>query len=100
VVSNGDGYEKADNFGEEYVAAVERDFKHQTRQPEDHFDKLLEVTCPNHSYLVKHKLEDYTMMKNFMTLGAFSKGRKPGGEGPNWERCGTHSRGNEGHDNL
>jgi hypothetical protein len=38
------------------------------------------VTCLHHSYPVKHKLKDCTMMKNFMTLGAFSKSRKPGGD--------------------
>jgi hypothetical protein len=53
--------------------------------PKDHFKKLLEVTCPHHSYSIKHNLKDYTMMKNFMTLGALFKGRKlgegPGGKG-------------------
>jgi hypothetical protein len=29
---------------------------------------------------MKHKLKDCTMMKNFLTLGAFSKGRKPNGD--------------------
>jgi hypothetical protein len=36
-------------------------------------------------YPVKHKLKDCTMMKNFMTLGALSMGKKPeedpGGKG-------------------
>jgi hypothetical protein len=48
--------------------------------PKDHFKKLLKVTCPYHSYPIKHMLKDCTMMKNFMMSGAFSKGRKPGGD--------------------
>jgi hypothetical protein len=43
----------------------------------DHFKKLLKATCPNDSYPIKNKLNDCSMMKNFMTSGAFSKGRKP-----------------------
>jgi hypothetical protein len=68
------------------------------RPPKDHFEKLLEATYPHHSNPVKHKLKYYTMMKNFMTSVAFSKGRKPGG--PEWERCRTRSLGSRGHDNL
>jgi hypothetical protein len=52
---------------------VERDFKHQRWPPKDHFKKLLKATYPHHSYSVKHKLKDCTMIKNFMTSGAFSK---------------------------
>jgi hypothetical protein len=37
------------------------------------------------------------MIKNFMTAGAFSKGRK---RGEGWERCGTYSMGSGGHNNL
>jgi hypothetical protein len=59
-----------DDFNEEYVTAAERDFRHQAWQLKDHFKKLLEVTCPNHTYPIKHKLKECTMMKNFMTTGA------------------------------
>jgi hypothetical protein len=38
----------------------------------DHFEKLLEMTCPNHAYLVKHKLKDCGMMKNFMASGSLT----------------------------
>jgi hypothetical protein len=34
----------------------------------------------NHTYPVKHKLKDCTMMKIFMTSGALSKGMKPEGD--------------------
>jgi hypothetical protein len=62
------------------VAATECNFKRQTRQPKDHFEKLLEAACLHHSYSVKHKLKDCTLMKKFVTLGAFSKDRKLGGD--------------------
>jgi hypothetical protein len=41
---------------------------------------FLEAACPNHMYPIKHKLKDCTMMKNFMTLGALSMGKKQDGE--------------------
>jgi hypothetical protein len=76
VVGNGGGDEEVSDSSEECVAAAERDFKCQTRPPKDHFEKLLRVTCPHYSYPIKHKLNDCTMLKNFMTSGTFSKGRK------------------------
>jgi hypothetical protein len=42
--------------------------------PTDHFEKLLEETCPNHAYPVKHKLRDCGMMKNFMTSRSLTRG--------------------------
>jgi hypothetical protein len=60
--------------------AAELDFKCLTQAPKDHFEKLFKVTCSHHSYTIKHKLKDCTMMKNFTTSGAFSKGWKPGGD--------------------
>jgi hypothetical protein len=62
------------------IAAAKRNFKCLTWSPKDHFEILLKATCQHHSYHVKHKLKDYTMMKNFMTSRAFSKGSKPGGD--------------------
>jgi hypothetical protein len=41
---------------------------------------LLEVACLNHMYPIKNKLKDYTIMKYFMTSGAFSKDKKPKGD--------------------
>jgi hypothetical protein len=64
--------EEADNSGEEFVAAAERNFKQQTGLPKDHFEKLLEVTCPPDPYPIKHKLKDCTMIKKFKTLRTFS----------------------------
>jgi enamine deaminase RidA (YjgF/YER057c/UK114 family) len=65
---------------EEYVSAIEHDLKNQARQPKEHFKKLLEAARSNHTYPVKHNLKDYTMMKNFMTSRAISKGNKPEGD--------------------
>jgi hypothetical protein len=85
AVSNNGGDEEVGDSDEECVAAAERDFKHQTRPPKDHFEKLLKAAYPHHSYPIKHKLKDCTMMKNFMMSGALSKGRRPrespGGKG-------------------
>jgi hypothetical protein len=65
---------------EEHVTAVERNFKCQAQQPIDHFEKFLEVTYPNHAYPIKHKLKECSMMKNYMTMGALTKGKKPEGD--------------------
>jgi hypothetical protein len=35
---------------------------------------LLEETCPNHTYPVKHKLRDCNMMKSFMASGSLARG--------------------------
>jgi hypothetical protein len=43
----------------------------------DHFEKLLEVTCPNHAYPVWHKLKECSMIKNYMTMAALPKSKEP-----------------------
>jgi hypothetical protein len=48
--------------------------KRQARPPVDHFEKLLEETCPNHAYAIKHKLRDCGMMKSFMALVSLAQG--------------------------
>jgi hypothetical protein len=68
---------EVDGSDEKYVTTTKHKFKHQARQPKDHFEKLLEVACPNHTYLVQHKLMECAMMKKFMTSGALAKGKKP-----------------------
>jgi hypothetical protein len=72
----GDNDKENDDSDEEHVDATECDFKHQAQQPADHFEKLLETTCPNHVYPIKHKLKEYTMMKNYMTTRVFHQGEK------------------------
>jgi hypothetical protein len=46
----------------------------QAWPPTDHFEKLLEETCPNYAYLIKHKLRDCGMMKNFMASRSLTRG--------------------------
>jgi hypothetical protein len=76
-----DNNDKAtDSSDEEQVTVIEHDFKHQMRQSSNHFEKLLEMTCPNHAYPVRHKLKECTMMKNYMNLGALAKGKKHEGD--------------------
>jgi hypothetical protein len=36
----------------------------------DHFEKLLEESCLNHAYVIKHKLQNYSLMKSFMAMGS------------------------------
>jgi hypothetical protein len=62
------------------VAAAERDIKRQVQLHAYHFEKLLEGTCPNHTFPVKHKLKECTMMKNYMTTGTFARSKKPKGD--------------------
>jgi hypothetical protein len=38
------------------------------------------VTCPNHAYPIRHELKECSMMKNYMTIGAFTKGKNPEGD--------------------
>ena len=33
----------------------------------NHFEKLLEGPCPNHAFLVKHLLKDYSLMRKFLS---------------------------------
>jgi hypothetical protein len=56
------------------VSAVAGSGKHQARPPTDLFEKILEETCPNHAYPVKHELRDCGMMNNFMSLGSLMRG--------------------------
>jgi hypothetical protein len=76
----GDNDKEADDSNKEHGTAIERDFKRKARQPVDHFEKFLEVTCPNHAYPIRHKFKECSMMKNYMTTGALAKGKKPEGD--------------------
>jgi hypothetical protein len=46
--------------------------KRLARLPTDHFEKILEETCPNYAYPIKHKLRDCGVMKNFMASGSLT----------------------------
>jgi hypothetical protein len=70
-------YERQQHAGSSNVVcavAIIGSGKHQARPLTDHFKKLLEETCPNHIYPIKHKFRDYDMMKNFMASGSLARG--------------------------
>jgi hypothetical protein len=71
--NEGDNNKDTGESDEELVAAAERHFKRQAWQPTDHFKKLLEETYLYHTYPIKHKLKECTMMKNYMTTGTLAR---------------------------
>jgi hypothetical protein len=74
IDGNGGNRKQAVSSGVVRVTAAASSGKHQAWPPTDHFEKLLEETCPNHAYPVKHKLRDCGMMKNFMASGSLTQG--------------------------
>jgi hypothetical protein len=99
LASNGNEDEEADNTGEKFLVAAERDFKLQTWSPKNHSEKLLEATYPHHPFPAKHKLKDCTtIIKNSWRRGLSPEAVKQ--EGPKREECGTHSWGSRIYDNL
>jgi hypothetical protein len=48
--------------------------KHEARPSMNHFEKLLEESCLNHAYIIKHKLRDYNLMKSFVAMGSLPRG--------------------------
>jgi hypothetical protein len=66
---------KADDSDMGCVATAACSGRRQAWQATDHFERLLEEACPNHTYQIKHKLKDYDMMKNFMTSVSLTRGR-------------------------
>jgi hypothetical protein len=54
------------------IATVTSSTKCQAWPPTDYFEKLLEEACPNHTYVVRHKLRDCGMMRNFMASGSLT----------------------------
>jgi hypothetical protein len=57
-----------------HVVTATRSGKCQARLPIDHFERLLEEACPNYVYLIKQKLKDSDMIKNFMVSGSLTRG--------------------------
>jgi hypothetical protein len=66
---NGINEREGSSSANQNIEATENS-KRQAQLPKDHFEKLLEKTCPNHSYAVKHKLRDCNLMKSFMNMGS------------------------------
>jgi hypothetical protein len=66
--------EKAGGSGVMRIMTMECSSKHQAQPPTNHFERLLKEACPNHTYLVKHKLRDCIMMKNFIVSRSLTRG--------------------------
>jgi hypothetical protein len=79
ICDEGDNDKDAGDSDEELVIA-KPNFKRQAQKPADHLEKLLKATYPNHTYPVRYKLKEYTMMKNYMTMGTFARDKKPKGD--------------------
>jgi hypothetical protein len=63
--------------GDLLVAAAERKGKKvPTEGTMDHFEKMLEGPCPNHTYPIKHTYKDYELMKKFLSRGSKKGDRK------------------------
>jgi hypothetical protein len=74
---NDDDDKKTDDSDMDYVMTIGRSVKCQAWPPKDHFERLLKEAFANHAYLIKHKLNDYDMIKNLMTLGPSPGTRNP-----------------------
>jgi hypothetical protein len=59
-------------FGVRCISTDVHSSKNPVRPPTDHFKRLLEKSCPNHAYPIRHKLKDYSMMRSFMTSGSLT----------------------------
>jgi hypothetical protein len=69
---NDDNDGKVGGSSMRHISTTAHGDKHQARPPMDHFKSLLEEACPNHTYLVRHKLKDYGMRRSFMTSGSLT----------------------------
>jgi hypothetical protein len=78
ITTNGNGgiSKQVGSSGVVRVTTATGSSKHQARPPTDHIEKLLKETCPNHTYPVKHKLRDCSIMKSFMTSGSLPEAWK------------------------
>jgi hypothetical protein len=47
--------------------------KRQAQPLKGNFEKLLKQMCPNHTYAIKHKLRDCSLMKRSMIIGSLSR---------------------------
>jgi hypothetical protein len=68
---------KADSSNMECVAIAVHSGRRRAWPLTDHFERLLKEACPSHTYPVKHKLKDYSMMRNLMALGSLTQDKEP-----------------------
>lgn len=53
------------------VATVgQKGWKPPTEEATDHFEKPLEIPCPNHRYSVRHAYKDYGLLRKFLGKAA------------------------------
>jgi hypothetical protein len=71
---NGSNIEIACSSIMKHVVTAASRGKCQSWLPTYHFERLLNKTCLNHTYPIKHKLKDCNMMNNFMILGSLTRG--------------------------
>jgi hypothetical protein len=65
-----------DDSDEELMAAAEHDFKCPALSPTNHFEKLLNTACPNHTFPIKHKLKECSMTKKLHGHGKPGQSQK------------------------
>jgi hypothetical protein len=58
------------------VATKQKGKKAPAKGTPDHFEKLLEGPCPNHTYHVKHLYKDCSLMKRFLSGGSKRRDKK------------------------
>jgi hypothetical protein len=89
--SDGGDNKEADSSGVARVVTAAGNSKRLAWPPTDHFERLLEEVCPNHTYPIKHKLRDCGMMKNFYD-GCSTPSVQPKSKDPNSLQLGTRGR--------
>jgi hypothetical protein len=63
--------------GDSLVAATKHKGKRASAEgAPNHFEKMLEGPCPNHTYPIKHTYKDYGLMKKFLSGGSKKGGWK------------------------
>jgi hypothetical protein len=58
------------------VAAEQKGKKAPAEGTPDHYEKLLEGPCPNHTYPVKNLYKDCSLMKRFLSRGSKRRNKK------------------------
>jgi hypothetical protein len=61
---------KRNNRGSLVVAADRKGGKAAAGETPDHFERMLEKSCPDHAFHVKHMYKDYALMKKYLSRGS------------------------------
>jgi hypothetical protein len=84
---------EAGSSGKGHISATMHSGRRLARTHIVYFKRLLEEACPNHAYLIRHKLKDCGMMRSFMTSGSLTWGTEPDEE-PNGNDAAPFPEGN------